>query len=60
MPSASTIKIFLKSGEYVKTFKSVKDAMDYVGVEYNAGISRCLKGKAKTAHGYVWKYERWV
>lgn len=55
---AKTTKVsaFLKSGEYVKTFQSVKDAMDFVGVDYNAGISNCLIGKAKTAHGYVWKY----
>lgn len=54
--NTTPISAFSKSGDFVKTFPSVKEAMIFVGVEYNAGISRCLAGKTKTAHGYMWKY----
>lgn len=47
---------YTKSGEFVNSFKSVKEAMAFCGVKYNAGISACLIGKAPTAHGYIWKY----
>ena len=49
------VSAYTKTGEYLKTFQSVKDAMKFCGISYNAGISRCLTGKTKTAHGYVWK-----
>ena len=54
--SSKPIAAFTKTGEYVKTFQNEKDAMRFCGVSYNAGISRCLTGKAQSAHGYVWKY----
>ena len=54
--STKPIAAFTKTGEYVKTFQSEKDAMSFCGVLYNAGISNCLRGKTKSAHGYVWKY----
>lgn len=56
LKKTTKVSAYKKSGEYVKTFQSVKDAMDFVGTDYNAGISRCLTGKAKNAHGYLWKY----
>ena len=28
-----------------------------VGKEVNKGINHCLKGRTKTAYGYVWKYK---
>ena len=50
------VSAFTKTGEFVKTFSSEKEAMEFCGVDYNAGISNCLIGKTKTAYGYVWKY----
>ena len=47
---------FTTAGEYVQAFKSLKEAKEFCRVSYTAGISNCLLGKAKTAHGYVWKY----
>ena len=52
----TSVSAYLVSGEYVKTFRSVKEAARFCGVSYNAGISNCLIGKTATAHGYVWKY----
>ena len=50
------IAAYTKSGEFVRAFRSEKEAVAFCGVTYNAGISRCLNGVAKTAHGYKWKY----
>lgn len=50
------IAAYTKYGEFVRTFDSVREAMAFCGVEYNAGISRCITGKVKTAHGYRWEY----
>ena len=52
----TSVSAFLLSGEFVKTFRSVKEAATFCGVSYNAGISNCLTGKAETAHGYKWRY----
>jgi hypothetical protein len=39
-------------------FKSIKDALEYLGKSLNnACITACLKGRQKTAFGYVWKYK---
>lgn len=50
------IAAYTKAGEFVKAFNSEKEAVEFCGVAYNAGISKCLRGKTQTAHGYVWKY----
>ena len=56
----TAVSAFLLSGEYVKTFQSVKEAAMFCGVSYNAGISNCLIGKSETAHGYKWRYAEGV
>lgn len=50
------VAAFTKAGEFVRAFDSVKEAYNFCGVSYNAGISNCLIGKTRTAHGYMWKY----
>jgi hypothetical protein len=50
------IAAYTKSGEFVRAFQSEREAVDFCGVNYNAGISNCLRGITKTAHGYKWKY----
>lgn len=52
----TAVVAYTKDGELFRTFPSVKEAMTFCGVSYNASISRCLRGAAPTAHGYVWKY----
>lgn len=50
------IAAYTKAGKFVKSFESEKDAVEFCGVGYNAGISNCLRGITQTAHGYKWKY----
>lgn len=50
------VAAYAKNGALCATFASVKDAMVFCGVSYNAGISNCLRGKTATAYGYVWRY----
>lgn len=50
------IAAYTKAGDFVRAFDSVRDACNFCGVSYNAGISNCLIGKTRTAHGYRWEY----
>ena len=54
----TVISAYTKEGKFVETFDSVKAAMKFCGVAYNAGISNCLIGKTQTSHGYIWKYSK--
>lgn len=47
---------FNKSGKYIKSFDSVKEAASAVGC-FDGDISRCCKGIRKSAGGYIWKYK---
>ena len=42
-------------GEYIKTFPSIKDAQEYLGVP-RGSIGKCCQNKRKTSNGYRWKY----
>lgn len=42
-------------GEHVATYRGVRDAERALHVEHGR-IGLCALGKAKTAHGYVWRY----
>lgn len=42
----------------IQEFKSIKDALEYFEKSINNScITACLKGRQKTAFGYVWKYK---
>jgi len=43
-------------GNIVNSFDSCKEAAEYIGISLNS-INLCCIGKAKTAKGFVWKYE---
>lgn len=43
-------------GEYLNTFTSIPDALDYMNVRRNSGISRCCRGLARSYNGYLWRY----
>ena len=53
------IQCFTKSGKFVKEFACQSDACEWLGRNRkdNAQISKCCHGKAKTAHGFVWKFK---
>lgn len=40
-------------GNFIKEWKSATD----VGKEVQGNIVKCLKGRYKTAYGYIWKYK---
>ncbi len=45
-------------GNIINSFKSIKDAEKYLNIRYSGNnIITCLKGKQKTAYGYIWRYE---
>ena len=43
------------NGEYIKTFKSIKDAADELGIQ-RASISICCRKPNRTGRGYRWMY----
>ena len=44
--------------EILNRFGSAREAARFLGNESkNVNINHCLRGKAKTAYGYIWKYE---
>lgn len=45
------------SGEFIASYKSMMDAARKVGQKSNSKIVSCCKGKALTAHGFIWRYE---
>lgn len=47
---------YTKDGQFIKTFNSVKDAMEATGA-LDTKISGVCKGYRKSAKGFVWKYE---
>jgi hypothetical protein len=45
-------------GNFIQEFKSIRDAKSFLGKSKNNGdISACLKGRQKTAFGFIWKYK---
>jgi len=43
----------------IQEFKSIKDALEYFGKSINNScITACLKGRQKTAFGYIWSYKK--
>lgn len=49
-----------KDGELIRAFESVSEASRHVCASSNAHIIDCCKGKRKTAHGYIWRYNNAV
>jgi group I intron endonuclease len=45
-----------KQGNFIKEFPSAVEAMKITNIK-NDNIHQCLKGKSKTAGGFVWKYK---
>ena len=44
-------------GEYIKTFLTIKEACDELGLKSISSIVNVCKGRAQTAKGYKWKYK---
>jgi hypothetical protein len=51
------IEQFTKEGEFIRDWPSLKEAKYSLGL--NGGdISNCIKGRQKTAGGFIWKYKQ--
>ena len=46
---------FSKDGTFIKEWQSARDAERQLGITH---ICHCLKGKRKSAGGYIWKYKK--
>lgn len=47
---------FDTNGNYIKEWEYIKQVTDTLGIA-GSNITRCCRGKQKTAGGYVWKYK---
>ena len=57
---AKEIVQYDKKGNFIKTYKSAHDAARSLGNErYRQHIQVCLKGKRKSAWGYIWEYSEY-
>lgn len=50
-----TIKQFSKEGELIKVWDNVASAAISLGLHSRTGIYNCIRGRSKTAGGYIWK-----
>ena len=53
--TSKQVSQFTKANEFIQSFESLSEAERQTGVKAQ-GISRCCKGKGKSAGGFVWKY----
>lgn len=56
-PSAKSVIQLDLEGNFVARYETVTEAGESIGKHY-ANIGRCCNGKAKTAYGYRWMYEK--
>lgn len=51
------VKQYNLEGELIKTWDSIKEAEEYLGIESaEANIVACCLGRKKRAYGYIWRY----
>ena len=52
------IEMYNKQNVFEKSFNSITEAYDFLETPINGNISKCLKGKQKTAYGHIWKLQK--
>lgn len=56
-PKSKPILMYDRKGNFIKRFDSIGDANEHFGKARNCShIGECLRGRKKTAYGYVFKY----
>lgn len=56
-PQKKAVKQYSKEGVYIQTFESLSEAARQIGnVNKASNILAAIKGKQKSAYGYLWKY----
>lgn len=53
----NSVLVYTIDGKFLNEFDCASVAASQLGLKYSSAISRCLRGKTKTAYGYVWKYK---
>lgn len=48
---------FNVNGTFIKEYRSASEAERIISGKFTGAISHCLKGKTKTAYGYIWKFK---
>ena len=51
---------YTKSKKFIKEWESVSDASKSFGSNSRSTIINCIKGRCKSAYGYLWTYEKGV
>lgn len=47
---------YTKQGEFVREYKTLREAADDLGIKSSTAIGNCLKGRSKSAGGYLWSW----
>lgn len=56
--TSKPILMYDKKGKFIRRFNSITEANEYFGKKRNySSICKCLKGRRKTAYGFIFKYE---
>lgn len=55
--ASKPVKIFDLSHNYLRTFPSLKNASQKMGIS-KVSIWRCIQGKTKSAGGFIWEYAK--
>ena len=45
------------TGNFIKEYKSLREAAINIGAKSTAGIQSCCVGRLKSSMGYIWKYK---
>lgn len=53
--NSKRINMFSKNGEFLRSFRSARDAECELGISHSH-ISQCCHNNRKTAGGYIWKF----
>ncbi len=58
--NSSPVSQYTKEGIWLRDFNTIKEAKEYLKVSSHVGIVHAARGSAKSAHGYIWKYQKIV
>lgn len=53
---ATKVDMYSLNGEFIKSFDSMTDAQECMGIKSKSNISQCCKGKVFSAGGFRWSY----
>ena len=51
------VLVYHKTGEFVKEFKNISEAIEWLGKGKPAMIYEVINGKRKSAYGYIWNFK---